>query len=103
MDAAGKMPPENTIAKLWAKNRDLFSGKLRENGIEGVSQFTLLGKTFASGARSYTLSILTPPGKDDDGMERIKSVALLLSSPKLGKKTLFAANYKADLFLAPLG
>jgi hypothetical protein len=102
MDEAGNMPPENTIAKLWAKNRKLFSDKLHENNIETVSRFTMLGRTFASDGRSFSAVVTAPPGKDNDGQERIKSVSLSLSSPKLGKKRLTYEDYKTDMYVAPL-
>ena len=102
MDPAGNMPPENTIAKLWAKNSKLFSDKLHDNNIETLSRFTLLGRTFASDGRSFSAAAAAPPGKDDDGQERIKSVTVTLSSPKLGKKRLFTEDYKKDMYGAPL-
>lgn len=97
----GKLAPEDTIAKLWAKNRTLFSGKLREHAIE-ASRFTLLGKTFANGGRSYTAAAVAPIGRDDDGLARAKSVTLSFVSPKLGKKVLYSASYKGDMYTSPL-
>ncbi len=99
----GKMPPENNIAKLWRKNVKLFSDKLRENGIV-ASRFALLGRTFASGGRTFTVAAKVGKANDPDGMPRAKTITITLSSPKLGSKVLYkaASGPGEALYTAPL-
>ncbi|MFZ1700106.1 MAG: hypothetical protein WBO10_09620 [Pyrinomonadaceae bacterium] len=100
-DANGKMPPEDTIAKLWRKNVKLFSQKLRENGIIATN-FAFLGKTFNSRARSYTAKAVTVMGKDDYDMERVMQLTVSLTSPKLGRKVLSTSEFKNETYGGPL-
>ena len=102
VDENGNMPPEDTIEKLWEKNKKLFSDKLKEYGIRQTKEFDLLGKTFSSGGRKYTASVSRSLGNDEDGTQRIKNISAFLSSPTLGKKEIYSENFEANLFAAPL-
>ncbi|MEO8649516.1 MAG: hypothetical protein ABI539_10150 [Acidobacteriota bacterium] len=92
----GKIPPEDNIQKLWKKNAKLFSEKLREHGIVG-SRSVLLGKTLAAGGRSYTARGTVKMGKNPDyGDERVNKFTFLLTSPRLGTKTLSTIDHSKE-------
>ena len=102
MDEAGKMPPEDNIAKLWLKNKKLFSDKLQEHHIEQMVRIPLLGPTFSNARRSYTAALALARGNDDDGQPRIKTLTLSLAAPAMGRKVLYKADYKDEMFGSPL-
>ncbi|MGB7069283.1 MAG: hypothetical protein WBD22_07295 [Pyrinomonadaceae bacterium] len=89
------------MQQLWKRNRKLFSEKLAEHKII-PSRFTLLGRSFAAGGKTYTAKMTSPKGTDDDGRDRVKSVRLDLSAPRYGKKTLYSKTYSSDMFTSPL-
>ena len=102
MDEKGSIL-EDDMKRLWARNNKLFSEKLNEHGIIQLPRFALLARTFTSGGKTYTAKAIAPMGQDDDGLERTRKVTLELSSPSLGKKTLYSADYTRDMYGAPLG
>ena len=101
MDEKGAMIPDD-MDKLWARNRTLFTEKLREHGIEQVARFALLPLTFRSAGRSYTARLTVLKGDDGDGLTRARKMSLNLSSPRLGRKSLFSETHTGDLYGAPL-
>ncbi len=102
IDDKGESIPDD-MRKLWRRNQKMFSEKLREHGIVPRSRFALLGRTFVSGGKTYTAKVTARKGNDADDMERVKSVVLEFSTPRLGKKSIFTAAYKADeMYVSPL-
>lgn len=102
VDAQG-VPIPDDIRKLWKRNEKMFTEKLREHNIEQVARLTLLPATFRSGGKSYTAKVSALRGNDTDGLRRLRRLTLDLSSPSLGKKSLFAAEYKGDdIYGSPL-
>ena len=101
MDEKGSIIPDD-MDKLWARNRTLFTEKLREHGIEQVARFRLLPLTFRSAGRSYTARLTVLKGDDSDGLNRARKMSLNLSSPSLGRKSLFTETHTGDLYGAPL-
>lgn len=101
MDEKG-IPIPDDMQKLWARNRQMFSEKLAEHGIEQLARFALLPRSFSSRGKTYSAKITAPKGKDDDGLVRARSVLLDLSSPTLGRKTLYSADYRGDMYGGPL-
>lgn len=103
MDAEGKMPPEDTIAKLWRKHGDFFSEKLREHNIVPAA-FAMLPKTFTSRGKRYTAAAVANPGNDPDGQKRVQDLRITISSPGRGSKVLYkrAMNAGDDLYVASL-
>ena len=97
-------PIEDDIRRLWRRNQKLFSSKLREHGIIPNTRFALLGKSFVLGGKSYKTKVTAPKSKDDEyEMDRVKSIAIDLTSTSLGKKTVYATEYKGDeIYAAPL-
>jgi hypothetical protein len=95
---------DDDIRRLWRRNQKLFSDKLHEHGIIPLSRFALLGKTFTVGGKIYRTKVTASKSKDDEyEMDRVKSIALELNSPSLGKKTIFTGEYKGDeIYAAPL-
>jgi hypothetical protein len=80
----------------------MFTEKLREHGIIQSPRFPLLPRTFSSAGKTYTARVTAPKGNDDDGLRRVRSISLELTSPALGKKTLYTANYSGNMFTSPL-
>ena len=95
---------DDDMRRLWQRNTKLFSDKLREHGIIPLARFTLLGKSFGVGGKSYTATVTTKKSKDDEyDMEVIRSMKMELASPSLGKKSLFSNEYKGDAaYAAPM-
>lgn len=105
MDDKGDMPPEDTITKLWRKNRKLFSKKLAEHAIIAGPSI-LLGKNFKIAGRSYSASVIVKMGNDPDyGQERVDKLSFTLTSPKIGTKTLYTADHskEKDWFMLDAG
>jgi len=95
-DDKGNMPPEDNIAKLWRKNRKLFSQKLGQHAIVAAGS-VLLAKTFSLGGHSYTAKTEVVMGKDPDyGEERVNRLTFVLSSPKLGTKILYTSDHSKE-------
>jgi len=96
-------PIADDMRQLWKRNEKVFTEKLREHGIEQVARFTLLPATFRSAAKSYTAKVTASKANDDDGRRRIRQLSLDLSSPTLGKKSLYASQYRGDeMYVSPL-
>ncbi len=92
----GEIPPEDTIAKLWKKNAKLFCDKLREHAIV-ASNMALAAKTFTDSGRSYTAKGILTMRKDPDyGENRVNTFTFLLTSPKLGSKTLGSIDHSKE-------
>ena len=76
--------------------------------IQGATLFLIVisAPTFAIAQPNYVIpraKVTAPKGNDADGMERVKSVVLEFSSPRLGKKSLYMAEYKSDdMYVSPL-
>lgn len=102
IDKEGKPIPDD-IRKLWERHQKEFSEKLSEHGIIQNARFSLLPATFSSSGKSYTARVVRLRGEDGDGLNRLRKLSLDLSSPTLGKKSLFTAEYKGDdMYGAPL-
>ena len=102
MDEKGKMLEDN-MQKLWARNKKMFSDKLREHGIEQTARFSLLPTTFRSAGKTYTTRVTASRSNDPDGLRRVRKLSLDLSSPTLGNKSLYAAEYKGnEIYGSPL-
>ncbi|MEO6333896.1 MAG: hypothetical protein ABIO91_02845 [Pyrinomonadaceae bacterium] len=102
VDAKGETIPDD-MRKLWKRNEKLFSEKLREHNIIQTPRFVLMPATFRSAGKSYTAKVSATKGDDPDGMNRVGKLRLDLTSPTLGKKTLFSADYKGDeMYVSPL-
>jgi hypothetical protein len=96
-------PIVDDMQKLWKRNEAMFVEKLREHGIEQVARFSLLPAIFRSAAKSYTAKVTRTKGTDDDGRVRISKMSLDLTSPTLGKKSLYSAQYPGDkMYVSPL-
>jgi hypothetical protein len=94
---------EDDIRKLWKRNEKVFAEKLREHNIEEVVRFSLLPPTFRSAGKSYTARVTTLRGNDGDYLRRVRKLDLKLSSPLLGSKSLYSAEYKGDdMYGSPL-
>ncbi|MCC6825213.1 MAG: hypothetical protein IT172_05650 [Acidobacteria bacterium] len=90
-DNNAKNAPKN-LRTLWAKNRRLFSQKLAKHGIV-ASRSVLLGKSFTFGGSSFTAALTKQSGKNEDGEDsRVNLYSVLMTSPKLGTKTLFTSE-----------
>lgn len=91
--ATGKMLGPGNIRELWAKNEKLFSEKLAENGII-ASRSVIIGKTFTAAGNSYSAKSVKKMGKNpDDDWARVDIFELAVSSPKLGSKSVYKADY----------
>jgi hypothetical protein len=96
---------DDDMRQLWRRNQKLFSNKLREHGIIPAARFVLLGgKSFSLGGKTYTATVIARKSKDDEyDMERVTKMTVVLTTPSLGRKSLFNVEYKGeDLFIAPL-
>ena len=94
---------EDDIRKLWKRNEKMFADKLREHKIEQVDRFSLQPPTFRSAGKSYSAKVTTVRSNDGDYMRRVRKLDLRLSSPVLGSKSLYSAEYKlADDYSSPL-
>jgi hypothetical protein len=101
-DAEGA-PLEDDIRRLWARNRELFSEKLREHNIVQSGSFALLGRAFRSGGRSYTTKMIVRKVEDEGfGLMRVRTATLEISTPSLGKKAIFAGDNSGNIIAAPL-
>lgn len=102
-NAKGEMLQDD-MRRLWRRNQKMFSGKLREHQIIPHTRFTLLGKSFVIGGKTYITKITAPKSKDDEyEMDRVKSINVELTSMSLGRKTLHSSEYKGDqIYAAPL-
>lgn len=102
MDEKG-MPIPDDMRQLWKRNVAMFTEKLREHGIVQTARFALLGRTFSSGGKGYTAKVVSVNADDPDGLNRVRKVSLDLSSPSLGRKSLYSAEYKGDdIYGSPL-
>lgn len=101
MDEKGEIIPDDMV-KLWKRNQTMFDNKLHEHTIEQTRTFTLLPATFNSGGKSYTARVSVLKGSDGDGLRRVRKVTVELSSPTLGKKTLYFKDYTNDMYVSPL-
>ncbi|HEV8592659.1 MAG TPA: hypothetical protein VGQ55_11190 [Pyrinomonadaceae bacterium] len=95
-------PLEDDIRRLWKRNQKLFDAKLNEYGIVPMAHFSLLPRSFSSAGKTYTAKINAAKSNDEDGLNRVKTVSLDFRSPTLGKKTLYSADYRGDMFTSPL-
>ena len=95
MDEKGT-PVEDNMRKLWSRNEKMFAEKLREHGIEQVPRFALLPSTFRSAGKMYSAVVTKVKGDDGDGLRRVRKMSLDLSTPTLGKKSLYALEHKGD-------
>ena len=94
---------EDDMQKLWARNKKMFSDKLREHRIEQTARFALLPTTFRSAGKIYTAKVTALRSDDPDGMRRVQRLSLDLSSPTLGKTSLYSEEYKGDqMYASPL-
>ena len=97
------VPIADDMQKLWKRNEAMFVEKLREHNIEQTARFTLMPTTFRSGGKAYTAKVNAIKVNDEDGRNRVRKLSLDLSSPTLGKKSLFASEYKGEeLWGSPL-
>lgn len=97
------IPIADDMRKLWARNEKTFTEKLQEHGIVQTTRFALLPATFSSTGKNYTARVSRLRGEDSDGLDRLRKFSLDLSSPTLGKKSLFSAEYKGDeMYVSPL-
>jgi hypothetical protein len=96
-------PIADDMRKLWKRNEKMFSDKLREYGIEQTARFSLLPATFRIGGKSYAVKAASVKANDADGLRRIRKLNVEFSSPGLGKKSLYSAEYKGDeMYVSPL-
>jgi hypothetical protein len=96
-------PVDDDIRKLWKRNGKIFADKLREHKIEQTARFSLLPATFRSAGKSYSAKVSTVRANDGDYPQRVSKLDLKLSSPMLGSKSLFSAEYKGDeIYGSPL-
>jgi hypothetical protein len=102
VDAQGA-PVADDIGKLWKRNEKVFAERLLEHRIEQLPRFTLLPSAFRSSGRSYIARVSSTFGKDEDGNRRIRKLDLVFSSPALGRKSLYSAEYTGDgMYTSPL-
>lgn len=94
-------PLEDDIQKLWKRNQKLFAEKLNEHGIVPVARFAMLRRSFSSGGKTYSAKAISKRSGDEDGL-RVKNVVFEVSSPSLGKKTVFSAQYSGEVYESPL-
>ena len=97
-----KNDPEKRVAKdgsylpddlkrFWKRNQTLFSKKLIAYKIEQSPKFALLLNRFASGGRRYALDLDVRKAPNDSmGIDAVNAATLVLSSPGLGKKTVYS-------------
>lgn len=95
-------PLEDDIRKLWKRNQKLFTARLNQYGIVPTAPFSLLPRNFSSMGKMYTARLTATKSNDEDGLDRVKSVSLEFSSPPLGRKNLYKADYSGDMFTSPL-
>lgn len=96
-------PIADDMRKLWKRNERMFFEKLREHKIEQQARFVMMPAAFRSGAKSYTAKVVRAVGDDPDGLNRIRKIDLSFSSPSLGKKFLYSAEYKGEeMYGSPL-
>jgi hypothetical protein len=96
-------PIADDMRQLWKRNEKIFHDKLREYGIEQTARFSLLPATFRIGGKSYSAKASSIKGNDADGLRRIRRLDVEFSSPGLGKKSLYSAEYKGDeMYVSPL-
>jgi hypothetical protein len=102
IDKEGAQIPDD-IRKLWTRNQKLFDEKLTEHGIVQSPRFALQPTSFTSSGKTYVARVSKTMGKDGDGLRRVKDLSLMLSTPSLGKKSLYDATYGGEeLYGAPL-
>lgn len=101
MDEKGKMPPVDTLPRLWRNRSKLINAKLREHKIIPGS-FTMLSTAFESGGSSFAINSTSERKDDEDGNSRITRATVSISSSVLGSKSVFSADYDKDLFMNPL-
>ena len=98
VDAKGEIAADD-IRKLWRRNQKLFNEKLREHRIVPAARSILLGSTFNAAARRYAAKVTTRKAQDEGfGLDMVRGVKLELSSPTLGVKDIYSADYKADTY-----
>lgn len=101
-DEKGNMSGPGDIRKLWAKNRKLFSEKLAHSGII-AGRSTMLGKTFTSGRSSFTAKASITTGKNpEEDWGRVNIFNISLSSPNLGSKSVYNADYTKEEYWSML-
>jgi len=101
MDEKGKMPPIDTLPRLWRNRSKLINAKLREHKIIPGS-FTMLPTAFESGGSSFAINSTSERKDDEDGNSRITNATVSISSSVLGSKSVFSGDYDKDLFMNPL-
>ena len=102
VDKEGAPIPDD-IRKLWGRHRKEFSEKLREHGIVQTARFSLLPSTFTVRGKTFSAKVTRVRGDDGDGLNRLRKLSLDISSPSLGKKSLYNAEHKGDdMYVAPL-
>jgi len=81
------------IETLWAKNKELFSEKLRENKIVQTAKFKMRGKTFLADGKTFkAIANITEgenPGYDD---KRVDKISLSLSNSRIGNKVIYSSE-----------
>jgi len=99
VDGKGEIVTDD-IRKLWRRNQKLFNEKLREHGIvPAAGRSILLSLTFNSAGTRYTAKVTTRKAHEaGPGMDFVRAVKLEFSSPTLGKKDLYSADYKSDTY-----
>ena len=95
VDEEGKPIPDD-LQKHWNKNEKTFAEKLREHAVVQTPRFALLPATFSTSGRTYAAKMTKLKGNDSDGLRRIRKMDLVFSSPTLGRKSLYAIEYKGD-------
>ena len=96
----GSYLPDN-LKRFWKRNQALFSKKLSSYLIQPVPKVALLSSDFAWGGQKYALDLRTRKSPNEDfAIDVVTSAALALSSPDLGKKTVYTAD-KKDLGTYP--
>ncbi len=96
-------PVEDDLQRLWKRNQKLFNAKLNEHRIIESARFMLLGRSFTSAGRTYSIQMRVVKEYDEGfGVDRARSINVELISPALGKKKVYGEDQKDELFLSPL-
>ena len=85
------------LETLWAKNKKLFSEKLRANKIEQTANFEMLGGTFEAEGKTFTAKANLTEGKNPEFVEkRIDKISLTLSNPRMGSKVIYSSDHSKE-------